>query len=369
MTVKEITADDQWKKLPLERLVEYLDPGAVYVFARTCKSSLAAVQAVHEGVVPARSLRCFFPPGGALFNYACDNLMWEGESMQRDGVYWLVCASSSVSVNNVEDEAVALRACGGSQLPCVWDEELCRLVVQQGQLGLLKWMRAQKPPCPCDFEACLGLAEEGGAVRAYLQMGLDLLRMCRISPEDMTATEMADAVGLIDQGADMHAKTYLGETPLHLACENGHAEVVKALLEKGAGLHATDNYSRWTPMHCARLYGHTKVVKALLEKGADVHAKTSTGSTPLHYACQEGHIEVIKALLEKIADIQAKTSNGRTPLHLACYNGHAEVVKALLEKGADVHAKDINGGTPLRDACTSGHHDIAAMLRSKGTVG
>jgi hypothetical protein len=54
---------------------------------------------------------------------------------------------------------------------------LSALVVRQGELGLLKWMRAQKPPCPCDFEACVGPAEKGGAVRAYLQMGLNLLRM------------------------------------------------------------------------------------------------------------------------------------------------------------------------------------------------
>jgi hypothetical protein len=52
-----------WNRLTLGPMVEYLDLGAVYVFASTCKSSLAAVQAVHKGVVPARSLRCFFPPG------------------------------------------------------------------------------------------------------------------------------------------------------------------------------------------------------------------------------------------------------------------------------------------------------------------
>jgi len=31
-------------------------------------------------------------------------------------------------------------------------------------------MRAQKTPCPCDFESCLELAEEGGAVEAYVTM-------------------------------------------------------------------------------------------------------------------------------------------------------------------------------------------------------
>jgi ankyrin repeat protein len=74
--------------------------------------------------------------------------------------------------------------------------------------------------------------------------------MCGISTENMTAAETADAVGLIDQGADLHAKTIGGWTPLHWACKNGHVEVVKALLEKGADLHAKTNLGE-TPLHYA----------------------------------------------------------------------------------------------------------------------
>jgi ankyrin repeat protein len=164
---------------------------------------------------------------------------------------------------------------------------------------MVKWMRAQCPPCPCDFEACLELAEEGGAVRAYLQMGLDLLRMCS-NTETMTAIDTADAVGLIDQGADVHAKDNGGHTPLHRACR----------------------------------YGHAEVVKALLEKGADVHAKDSTGWTPLHYACKEGHAEVAKALLVKGADVHVKDNGGETPLHRACRFGHHDFAAMLRAKGA-----------------------------------
>jgi hypothetical protein len=127
---------------------------------------------------------------------------------------------------------------------------VCEDVVQQDQLGLLKWMRVQKPPCSCNFWACFQLAEEGGAVQAYLQMGLDFLRMCGISIKDMTAIETADAVGLINQGADLHAKDNSGSTPLHCACYYGHAEVVKVLLKKGADLHAKTNYG-WTPLYYA----------------------------------------------------------------------------------------------------------------------
>lgn len=36
---------------------------------------------------------------------------------------------------------------------------------------------------------------------------------------------------LIEAGADCEAKNVYGNTPLHIACLNGHAEAVKGLLE------------------------------------------------------------------------------------------------------------------------------------------
>jgi ankyrin repeat protein len=158
-------------------------------------------------------------------------------------------------------------------------------------------MRAQKPPCPCDFEACLGLAEEGGAVRAYLQTGLDLLRMCDISTEDVTATETADAVGLISEGADLHVKDKIGWTPLHNACYNGRVVLVQALLEKDADLHAKDKFGQ-TSLHIACMNGHVEVAMALLEKGADLHAKNSGGQTSLHWAYLNGHHDIAAMLRE-----------------------------------------------------------------------
>jgi hypothetical protein len=57
-------------------------------------------------------------------------------------------------------------------------------VAKQSHLELLKLMRAQQPPCPCDYELCLELAEDGGEVQAYFQMGLNLLTMCNPVTED-----------------------------------------------------------------------------------------------------------------------------------------------------------------------------------------
>ena len=61
MAEEEIITPVALEDMPLTHVVRYLDSGEVYIFALTCSTSLAAVQAVHKGVVPARSLRCFFP--------------------------------------------------------------------------------------------------------------------------------------------------------------------------------------------------------------------------------------------------------------------------------------------------------------------
>ena len=135
----------------------------------------------------------------------------------------------------------------------------------------------------------------GGAMRAYLQMALDLSDMCTTETEDMTVTQTAGNMAPIEKGADVHAKTRDGWIPLHQACVNGNAEVVKPLLEKGADVRANNN-TGWMPLHWTYERGHAEVVKALLEKGADVHANASDGYTPLYEACTSCHAEVVKAL-------------------------------------------------------------------------
>jgi ankyrin repeat protein len=48
---------------------------------------------------------------------------------------------------------------------------------------------------------------------------------------------------------------------------NGHAEVVKALLEKGADVHAKDN-DGWTPLLQAYDQGRDDIATMLLANGA-----------------------------------------------------------------------------------------------------
>ncbi|RDL34650.1 uncharacterized protein BP5553_07778 [Venustampulla echinocandica] len=151
---------------------------------------------------------------------------------------------------------------------------------------------------------------------------------------------------LLEKGADLNAATKSGETPFHQASGSGHVEVVKLLLEKEANPAAADD-GGWTPLYRASGKGHVEVVKLLLEKGADLVAADRGRWTALYLASENGHVEVVKLLLGKGAYLTAANGGGWTALYQASRSGHVEVVKLLLEKGADPAIADVDGRTPL----------------------
>ena len=84
------------------------------------------------------------------------------------------------------------------------------------------------------------------------------------------------------------------------AAANGHEQVVKLLLEKGAIADNKDTKSGKTPLSCAASNGHKSVVKLLLEKGVEVDSKdTKFRRTPMTWVAANGHEPVVKLLLEK----------------------------------------------------------------------
>jgi len=102
------------------------------------------------------------------------------------------------------------------------------------------------------------------------------------------------------------------------------------------------NYSltHVTPLFIAAQNGHTEVVKLLLAYKGDVNAsKHTNGVTPLFIAAQNGRTVIVKLLLANKADVNAsRHTNDVTPLYIAAQNGRTVIVKLLLANKADVNA-------------------------------
>jgi ankyrin repeat protein len=140
-----------------------------------------------------------------------------------------------------------------------------------------------------------------------------------------------------------------GRTPLELASEAGHVEVVRSLLDKGAALNGW-GYHRRTALWRACSRGVIPVVKVLLERGADPTIADDAGCTPLMIASCDGHIEVVRFLLGQPTartTVNHRQTSGRTALFQACFFGLSGVARVLLESGADPTIRDLFGNTPV----------------------
>ncbi|XP_075605929.1 uncharacterized protein LOC142601180 isoform X3 [Balearica regulorum gibbericeps] len=155
----------------------------------------------------------------------------------------------------------------------------------------------------------------------------------------------------------------ISRTPLHLACANGHADVVRFLAGKKCQLNPRDCLKK-SPLMKAVDHQHKDCVTILLEHGAKANLKGAGGNTALHMAAVIPSKPLVELLLEHNAHIDAQNELGYTPLTLAITERCEEMVEFLLQKGADVHARDKHERTPLMIAVLAGNmNTIKSLLR------
>ncbi|XP_057535115.1 ankyrin repeat-containing protein ITN1-like [Amaranthus tricolor] len=158
----------------------------------------------------------------------------------------------------------------------------------------------------------------------------------------------------------------LGETPLFIAAEKGHLEVVKALLPHttSEGVSAR-NQIGFTALHVAASQGHQAIVQVLLDHDPEL-SKTlgQSNTTPLISAAVRGHVEVVNVLLSQNSNLlEMPKSNGKNALHFSARQGHVDVVKALLKKDHQLARRtDKKGQTALHMAVKGQCVEVVRLL-------
>jgi ankyrin repeat protein len=135
---------------------------------------------------------------------------------------------------------------------------------------------------------------------------------------------------LLVDGADAKARTHAGMTALHYAAFKGNLTVVRLLLDAGAPVNVADDRGLTPLMMAANSWNkNPEVVRVLLERGADIHAKDEFERTAADWA-QIGVRQEIIGMLPGGAIVEPAKISAEP----AFKNTHEAVAKsiALLEE-------------------------------------
>lgn len=174
---------------------------------------------------------------------------------------------------------------------------------------------------------------------------------------------------LLVERADKEATTTTGHTPLHLAVYKQRTGIVKLLIDEGANVAKPVGVYKYLPIHAAAMYGNLPIFKALCAAGANIRSRDGTGQTTFHYACHGENLEVMKYLLAELGVNvirERETSYKRLAIHMAAQTGKLKALQLLAIVGSDLDGRDVAENIPLHLAVLEGHVKIAKLLLKLG---
>lgn len=186
----------------------------------------------------------------------------------------------------------------------------------------------------------------------------------------------AKVAELLQQGAKVDAKNVRGCTPLFIATENGDLETVQELLNHGANPAQRALFKHGnSPLHVAAQNGFNAIIEAFLVKATnlDVNLRNSTGQTPLMLAAWARRPQTVTLLIKHGARVGAVDRHGWTALHTPWNTKPADanytsVMEILIANKAPVNAVAgvPLGYTPLMGAAMVGDEATVELLLEHG---
>ena len=87
-----------------------------------------------------------------------------------------------------------------------------------------------------------------------------------------------------------------------------------------------------TPIYVAAQENHIEVVKLLMYSTNNPNEPCNDGTTPIFMAAYENHIEIVKLLMNTTENPNQARNDGATPLSIATQKNHLEIVQLLSQK-------------------------------------
>ena len=188
---------------------------------------------------------------------------------------------------------------------------------------------------------------------------------------------------LLEKGCRLDLRDSTGRTALDTACESGHLEIAKLLIDKGADIHGKERGV--TPLGSALMNKRLQLARFLIDKGADVNRvfsvhhkerKTTLYHTPLTMVTQLGDLGLFELLIAHKADPNASQLNkgemgwNYPPVLIAAQNNAPELLKRLLAAGAGTElSPGMPGDSPLTESLKLGNLEcVTLLLDSKAKI-
>jgi ankyrin repeat protein len=105
---------------------------------------------------------------------------------------------------------------------------------------------------------------------------------------------------LVEHKADVNEPGGNGKTPLILAAQNGHEDIISYLLERGAEVNGRNAADGTTALMWAANTGRARIVELLLESGGDARLIAKDGWSAGEAARMAGHDDIAAKLDRKI---------------------------------------------------------------------